>query len=184
VIMIMLAPYNSDVSFVKADHLYLKNYEIAYSLSASAFHECGLMFVKMYFIISIIFFFSVAPKVSVKPPFVVVNQPNVLECHAEDYYPNIISIKWRRNSTYLPGQQDVKGLANENGTFAAVNLHNYTPSEEDIGVNFSCEVKHEALDGQLVEVSQEICSKCPLRPYLVRMKLNNWNDPRIIWYEL
>ncbi|XP_028670837.1 uncharacterized protein LOC114661805 [Erpetoichthys calabaricus] len=100
---------------------------------------------------------TVAPKVSVKPPFVVVNQPNVLECHAEDYYPNIISIKWRRNSTYLPGQQDVKGLANENGTFAAVNLHNYTPSEEDIGVNFSCEVKHEALDGQLVEVSQEIC---------------------------
>ncbi|XP_039598849.1 uncharacterized protein LOC120520980 [Polypterus senegalus] len=87
---------------------------------------------------------TAAPKISLKPPLVVMGESNPLECHADDFYPEEIFFEWLRDSRLLHLPVPSQLQKNSDGTFSAVSLFFYTPTNDDTGVLFCCRVKHDS----------------------------------------
>uniref|UniRef100_A0A8C4SMF6 Ig-like domain-containing protein n=1 Tax=Erpetoichthys calabaricus TaxID=27687 RepID=A0A8C4SMF6_ERPCA len=79
------------------------------------------------------FYYPVAPKISLKPPLVVVDQQNSLECRAEGFYPGVVSIEWLRDSQPLSSQSPVQIQNNPDGSFTASNSYTFIPTVSEIG---------------------------------------------------
>ncbi|XP_039621032.1 tyrosine-protein phosphatase non-receptor type substrate 1-like [Polypterus senegalus] len=100
---------------------------------------------------------TVAPNISLKPPLVVVDQNNSLECRAEGFYPGVVSIEWLRDSQPLSSQGPVEIQNNPDGSFTASNSYTFTPTVSEIGGVFSCLVQHSSLNGGKEEIRLHIC---------------------------
>ncbi|XP_051788719.1 tapasin-related protein-like [Erpetoichthys calabaricus] len=97
------------------------------------------------------------PKVFLNTLLVLMNQLNVLSCRVVGFYPNDISVEWRKNLTSLPSQEPLQLHSNQDGTFNALSHYNYTPTSEDAGTEIYCLVKHRSLEKGQKEARLHIC---------------------------
>ncbi|XP_051790513.1 uncharacterized protein LOC114661822 isoform X2 [Erpetoichthys calabaricus] len=78
-------------------------------------------------------------------------ESNPLECHADGFYPEEIFFEWLRDSRVLHHPVPSQMQKNSDGTFSAVSLFFYTPTNNDTGVLFCCRVKHNSQHEPLEE---------------------------------
>uniref|UniRef100_A0A8C4SWY6 Ig-like domain-containing protein n=1 Tax=Erpetoichthys calabaricus TaxID=27687 RepID=A0A8C4SWY6_ERPCA len=100
--------------------------------------------------------------VSLNPPMAEKGKSVTLKCHVEKFYPEVISIWWKRGTKCLDSQEPSKISRNPEGTFSAMSFYNYTSISEGLSENISCIVEHQCKEGHKVEIPLQICSKCPL----------------------
>ncbi|XP_039620443.1 uncharacterized protein LOC120536180 [Polypterus senegalus] len=100
---------------------------------------------------------TVPPVVSLNPPMAEKGKSVTLKCHVEKFYPEVISIRWKRGTKCLDSQEPSKISRNPEGTFSAMSFYNYTSIYEGLSENISCIVKHQSKEGHKVEIPLQIC---------------------------
>ncbi|XP_028648143.1 tyrosine-protein phosphatase non-receptor type substrate 1-like isoform X1 [Erpetoichthys calabaricus] len=117
-------------------------------------YECGVVEApnEEYGIIK--FKVTVAPQLFLNVSLFVMDQPGMLECHAEGFYPRDISITWFRGATSLPSQEAPQLQSNPDGTFSALSAYKYTPSGGTANESISCRVDHNSRNEPWVKTTR------------------------------
>ncbi|XP_051790543.1 tyrosine-protein phosphatase non-receptor type substrate 1-like isoform X17 [Erpetoichthys calabaricus] len=97
---------------------------------------------------------TVAPQVFLNASLFVMDQPGMLECYAEGFYPRDISIRWFRGATSLPSQEAPQVQSNPDGTFSALSIYMYTPSGGTANEPVSCRVDHNSRNVSWVKTTR------------------------------
>ncbi|XP_039621076.1 tyrosine-protein phosphatase non-receptor type substrate 1-like isoform X2 [Polypterus senegalus] len=117
-------------------------------------YECGVVEAPNEEYGSIKFKVTVAPQVILNASLFVMDQPGMLECHAEGFYPRDISIKWFRGATSLPFQEAPQVRSNPDGTFSVLSVYKYTPSGGTANETVSCQVDHDSRNVPWVKMTR------------------------------
>ncbi|XP_039621077.1 tyrosine-protein phosphatase non-receptor type substrate 1-like isoform X1 [Polypterus senegalus] len=124
-------------------------------------YECGVVEApnEEYGIIK--FKVTVAPQVFLNVSLFVMDQPGMLECHAEGFYPRDISIKWFSGAKSLPSQEAPQLQSNPDGTFSVQSVYKYTPSSGTANETISCRVDHYSRNVPLVKTTHLMFRRRP-----------------------
>lgn len=85
--------------------------------------------------------------------WVVLEEESQLQCHADGFYPALVSFSWTRAGKVISPPDYTDGAQAPDGFYTAVSNLTFYPSTEDQNVTFGCKVWHngsyQELDFQL-----------------------------------
>lgn len=76
-------------------------------------------------------------------------KPNAVSCKLFDFYPGNVSVEWLRDGVVVKRPESPPAQLGPDGLFTAESFLSLTPSTADAGANFSCRIRHRALDSPI-----------------------------------
>uniref|UniRef100_A0A3Q3LZJ8 Si:ch211-180a12.2 n=1 Tax=Mastacembelus armatus TaxID=205130 RepID=A0A3Q3LZJ8_9TELE len=113
------------------------------SLNLQGVYECTVSFNStMLHSSTITFGILASPILSIPQQWVVLEEPSQLSCHADAFYPPLVSFSWTRGEEVIHPPYQVMGEQTPDGYYTAVGNLTFYPSREDQNVTFGCKVSH------------------------------------------
>lgn len=81
--------------------------------------------------------------------WVVLETESQLKCHADGFYPPLVSFSWTRAGKVIQPPYHIDGEETPDGYYTAVGNLTFHPSREDWNVTFGCKVSHNGSDQEI-----------------------------------
>ncbi|XP_015281295.1 PREDICTED: HLA class II histocompatibility antigen, DRB1-9 beta chain-like [Gekko japonicus] len=91
------------------------------------------------------------PHVAVGPTKLQLAREGAVTCTVSAFYPGNVSVEWLKDGAVVKGPQTSVHQDSQSGLYQARSILELTPDVADANANFSCQVRHQSLEGPLKE---------------------------------
>ncbi|KAL8176919.1 UNVERIFIED_CONTAM: hypothetical protein K2H54_040166 [Gekko kuhli] len=94
---------------------------------------------------------EVEPHIELGPTKLQLAREGAVTCTVYGFYPGNVSVEWLKDGAVVKGPQASVHRENQSGLYQASSTLELTPGVADANANFSCQVRHQSLEGPLKE---------------------------------